>query len=44
MYCVKIFYCVEYGDSGERLEELIFVLIVYSIVFFYWFVEFVRIC
>ena len=44
MHCAKIFYCVEHGDSGERLEELISISTVYSTVFFHWFAEFVRTC
>lgn len=44
MHCAKIFYCVEHGDSGERLEELISISTVYSTVFFHGFVEFVRTC
>ena len=39
MHCVKIFYYVERGDSGERLEELISVSTVYSTVSFHWFAE-----
>ena len=44
MHCAKIFYCVEHGDSGERLEEPISVSTVYSTVFFHEFVEFVSTC
>ena len=42
MHCAKIFYYVEHGDSGERLEELISVSTVYSTEFFHGFVEFVT--
>ena len=43
-HCAKIFYYVEHGDSGERLEELISVSTLYSTVFVHGFVEFVKTC
>ena len=41
-HCVKIFYYVERGDSGERLEQLVSLSTVHSTLFSLGFVEFVR--